>query len=162
MTCLVALRHARGVVLGADSAINNDGVAVRTRKVFRRGQLVLALGGDCSAIDDLLANVPDAPSAPEDFAMWAAYRPGNINGIVACGGEAAEFGPSSCEPVVDYTATGGGWRVAIGALHYARAMRASPRASIVGALRAAATHCGDVIGPFTVVSLPADRWEVFR
>lgn len=162
MTCLVALKHRRGVILGADSAAQVDSTITRCQKIFRFGSVLLALSGDAPDIERTIERI--RPCKPRDLRTWVArhLRNSSTDGLAACGNTVVEWSDHAADLIVDYTATGSGVDVALGALHYARSLRHSPRAAVLGALRAAAVHSSGVVGPHTLWFLPAYRQEVYR
>lgn len=156
MTCLVALRHARGAVLGADSAASYDGAIVRSPKLYRRGDVWLALCGDDDELGPLLDGM-SSRAAPRDLPRWLRSRRLEGSGFAwSPRGGIVEWGSTVTE-VLDYSATGSGWEYALGAIHALRAHSIGPAASALGALRAAASGRGDVSGPYVIVSLPSGR-----
>lgn len=162
MTCLVALKHRAGSIIAADSALTESGTVTRCRKVFRFGNVILAMAGNADAIDETLRTLKAA--SPKDLKRWAWQRLVGTNtvGVAACQDEVIEWTHGSVEHVVDYTAVGCARDMALGVLQYARSLKHSPRAAVLGALRAAATHSGMVVGPYALYCLPTYRLEMHR
>jgi len=168
VTCLVALRHARGAVLGVDSAISAGDTRWRAVKLWQRGAVTLAVSGDDGVgIDRMLDSLPRS-AHPKDLRVWASRRLGprirrsKLTALLVCGRQCVEIDQHGALEVAEYTATGSAFQVATGALHAMRAMGASPRAAVLAALRAAATHDAGVMGPFTLVHAPSGRKEIVR
>jgi len=161
VTCLVALRHSRGVVLGADSAAVAGADVTTSRKIFRRGSVWISISGEYEDLGRMLDTMSPR-AAPADLPRWLRRHdlPGEGFAWTAASG-LIEWGSSVAE-VLDYSAAGSGWQYAIGAIHALRAQGSSPVATAVGALRAAAAHRGDVAGPYWVVRLPSGQVTRYR
>ena len=162
MTCLVALRHSRGVVLGADSAaVDADGAVTRSMKIHRRGAVWLAASGCMARTGEMLDRVSPAAN-PKDLGRWLRrLRPTGSGFAWTSAGGLFEWGSGTIE-VLEFSASGSGWEPAIGAIYALRALGASPVATVLGALRASAACRGDVAGPFTVVRLPIGQVRSYK
>jgi ATP-dependent protease HslVU (ClpYQ) peptidase subunit len=162
VTCAVVLRHSRGIVLGADSALScADDMLTRGPKIVRRGKVWLACAGGSEEIELLLDGLPTSGPGPKYLAPWLQRRlRKGVSGVAICDHtfQIVEWdGRSVCE-VGDYTAIGSGSWPALGALHALRSvLKSSPAAAVLGALRASAAHTTTVGGPFDLVSFGPNR-----
>lgn len=152
MSCVVALVHSRGVILGADSAVVWGDTCTQSRKLFRVGQVWLGCVGLYDAIAQLVSELPRRAD-PSDLFRWASRHllARRVQGLAVCRGQCLEFSGRSIVPVTEYAAIGAGAEFVFGAFHVARALSCSPRASVLAALRAAAAHSTGVTAPFDLV-----------
>jgi ATP-dependent protease HslVU (ClpYQ) peptidase subunit len=175
MTCIVAVRDKRGVVMGGDSCAAFPGwevTAMRDRKVFRNGAFVIGYT-DSFRMGQLLEFMlkPGDPPRREadlrrfmvvDFAERVrevvktggyARIENNTEGggqfIVAVRGRLFLFEPAFdvVEPAEPFLAVGCGQNFALGALR-ALPPRMSAQARCAVALRVAADSSGGVMPPF--------------
>ena len=160
MTCLVALRHARGWILGADAAMVAGSVHTHGIKIHRRGTVWLACAGSVRATGAFLDRCIHR-SRPKDLARWLRSKRPPGEGFAWSAGTLLEWG-SEISEVIDYSTSGSGWEIALGALHALRSQGSSPASAVVGSLRAAAAHRGDVCAPFSLLSLPAGVVRTYR
>lgn len=176
MTCIVAVEHESGVILGADSFVGDGSTADLTAepKIDRHGDIAI---GWCGSI--LIAtwmrqlSLPKRKRAqdPRSYvgALAMSLREAAIEAkiatsdgaspssesflLVACGGGAWTIQPdfSVYRSAYGYASIGAGADYALGALTVSRG---SPRHRVRAALHAAARHSPAVRGPFHLVEVP--------
>jgi ATP-dependent protease HslVU (ClpYQ) peptidase subunit len=158
VSCIVAIRHSRGVLLAADSACVDGSCCTSTRKLFRVGRVWLGLAGTFEGFDRVLVDAGSGRPG-RDLRSWVADRVAwcqVVDGIAVCGRRAVAWnGGDSAWDVANYTAIGSGNAVALGALHATDGMPPSERA--LAALRASAAHAVNVRGPFVLVQGTRER-----
>lgn len=172
MTCIVALVHPAGVIVGADSLVLDDDQRSRdSHKIRRRLGVVLGAGGDCDLCD--VATGLRCPPCRGEVGSWLrdVYLPrllraakkhqkeapecdavgkpqlyvmaANATGVATC-----ELGGSVMWPLDDCMAIGIGAPYALGALYASKGRGDSPKARVAVALAAAERHCSAVGGPW--------------
>ena len=147
MTCLVALRHGRGALIGADSACSDGATTIRSRKYVVSRSVGVIFTGKYVAVGQLLQQRHRNPRAWAEAAIAVG-----VDGFAISFTECVGWDGKAIWPVSEYAALGSGSDLAIGAMHALRAHRFSPRATLLGGLRAAGTHSTDCIGPYAIIS----------
>lgn len=158
MTCLVALRHSRGVILGADSAACTDDTIETTRKVFRAGRVWLAFAGAFDSFDRVLVDAQRAPAPGRDLRDWVAEHCAwchSVSGFALSGAQCVVWESGGASDVVTYSSVGSAAGVALGAFHATIGEPAQAR--VLAALRAAVAHGDGVRPPFILIQRGRER-----
>jgi ATP-dependent protease HslVU (ClpYQ) peptidase subunit len=170
MTVIVALEEDGKVWMGSDSFIGDDSWrdVSDTPKHFIRGELLFGFAGDIHATQVVEDLVPPRHKAGEDDYGYlkrvsAAIRKlheknkltekPDFSGLIGYRGKVYilfdDYGLHHSER--GYAATGAGEQAACGALFAAKGRE--PKARILVALKAAATHSNAVCPPYRTISL---------
>lgn len=179
MTCIVALRTEKGVLIGGDSRVMLNGTAIdcAAPKVFRKGEFLI---GSCGSVRhrELLQHKleipPLLPDADLDRFMAVEFSDAVRSlfkevGVMASDEGAKPFGDVfggaalivvrdaifllagnfSCTRQKEFAAVGSGMDFAVAALHVTRELPA--RVRVLKALETAAHYAEGVQGPFTIL-----------
>jgi ATP-dependent protease HslVU (ClpYQ) peptidase subunit len=177
MTCIVGLETKDGAIIGADAFIGGTAYADSKAgaKVFCRNGWHIGVAGS-TRFANLLEHVFEWPVAPTSDDAGAVVRVAVDIAKLAAGDDLC-FSTSSGQRSLEselmlvvagriytsgsnlgmyrsrrgYAAIGSGDQYALGALHATKDM--PPRARVLAALRAAATHTPTVAGPFRILTI---------
>ena len=178
MTCIVGLRSAGEVYIGADSAgVAGLSLAIRKdRKVFRSGEAVIGFSSSFR-MGQLLQYSLTIPSQKQGQSVWSFMVNDVIGAVRSClrdGGymtvsDGVDTGGFFLigyrgqlfeiesdfqvnEPASGLSAIGCGGDIALGSLHTTRTMDMLPAHRALAALSAAEVYSAGVAGPFFIAS----------
>lgn len=177
MTCIVGIETPTGAYLGADSFIGSTSYvdSKASAKVFARNGWHIGVAGS-ARFANLLEHIFEWPVAPKGDDMAAVVRV-SVDIAKAASGDDLCFSASTGQRSLEselmlvvggriytsgsnlgvyrsrrgYAAIGSGDQYALGALHATKDQ--PPRARVLAALRAAASHAPTVAGPFRILRI---------